>query len=601
MSVSPTSVFTDRLATRLASWCTRAGLDADAVRLLVTSACTLATETEAGHVCISLEALSHTLEMPPARLAEALLRTGWVRRAACTEGALLVLDDADRLYFKRHYDYEQRLGVRIAAALQRPMTTPGVHGSALLASLFGPVQTDGSQWQRLAAALALHRHFVVVSGGPGTGKTTTVAYLLAALLIDTPSLRIALAAPTGKAATRLSAAIQARADSVPASVRAGLPTHAQTVHRLLGYSPAGFKHDAKTPLPIDVLVLDEASMLDLSLATQLLEAVPPNARILLLGDRDQLEAVETGAVFAQLCQRPSLSDAMRAQLAAATQVPSAAIDLPSDATDPLADAVIRYTRTFRFRHDSAVGRLALGVQAGDRDAALHALLTDASDLAWCELSGSRLPKDLLDRLTADYHDYFAVACMPDADPAQALQAFERSRVLCAQREGPFGVTALNLHITRALCAAHGLGSSGPWYRGRPVLVTRNDPLLNLYNGDVGVTVQDASGRLRVWFQIGDALRSFSPSQLPSHETAYAMTVHKSQGSEFDAATVILPRDDSPLLTREMLYTAVTRVRHSLRLVGTTGAVTRAIERPSNRQSGLRDRIREGLSVQPPTA
>jgi exodeoxyribonuclease V alpha subunit len=596
MTAADQNAFAQQLAQRFEVWCHRLAVEPIVAARLIALSRALATETEAGHVCLSLDVLAKSLDQDADALKEALLGSGWVARPDAAERALFILDSNDRIYFKRHHDYERRLGVRIAAALARPLTQPGPAALALLATLFGPMKTDGSHWQRLAAALALHRHFVVVSGGPGTGKTTTVAYLLAALLAETPTLRIALAAPTGKAATRLSAAINARAESVPFSVRAALPRQAQTVHRLLGYSPTGFRFHAHETLPIDVLVLDEASMLDLSLATQLLEAVPSHARILLLGDRDQLEAVESGAVFAQLCQNPSLSTEMRAHLSSATQVPLEAIDVRSDAGDPMADSVIRYTRTFRFRRDSAVGQLALAVRAGEVDAALSALSSQATDLAWLESSGASLPKGLIETLKTDYLAYFTLACAEGADPQQALDTFERSRVLSAQREGPVGVTALNAQLSRALCSAVGAGVPGPWYAGRPVLVTRNDALLNLYNGDVGVTLKDAAGRLRVWFRIGENLRSFSPSQLPAHDSAFAMTVHKSQGSEFDAATVILPREDSPLLTREMLYTAVTRVRHSLRLVGSKSAVQCAIEKPGNRLSGLRDQIQQAMDA-----
>ena len=207
-----------------------------------------------------------------------------------------------------------------------------------------------------------------------------------------------------------------------------------------------------------------------------------------------------------------------------------------------------------------------------------------------------MPSGLIEELASKYQDYFTQAVAVAADPDQILQAFDHVRVLCAQREGPLGITSINAHLTRALCAVAGVSGGASWYAGRPVLITRNDPLLGLFNGDVGVTLTDAAGRLRVWVRVGETLRSFSPSQLPAHETAFAMTVHKSQGSEFNHATVILPREDSPLLTRELLYTAITRVRHSLRLVGSRGAIAMAIGRPSNRLSGLRDRIRDACAM-----
>ena len=597
MNASATTNLADSLARRVAGWCEQQSVAPLLAERLVALARALATETEAGHVCLTLQAFATLVGDATATVREQLLASGWVAVPPAIEGALFVLDAGDRLYFKRHYDYERRLGARIAAALGQPVASPGPAAIEALRRLFGTVALDGSQWQPLAAALALHRHLVVVSGGPGTGKTTTVAYLLAALLEEHPHLRISMAAPTGKAAARLTAAIQQRAVDLPAHVQAGLAAPAQTVHRLLGYGPAGFRYHARERLPLDVLVVDEASMLDVSLATQLLEAVPPHARILLLGDRDQLEAVESGAVFAQLCQSQSLSAPMRTCLSQVTNVPVSAMTVPEDPADPMADAVIRYTRTFRFRDDSAVGQLALAVRDGQSEAALAALTSEASDLVWTEATGTGVPRGLIEQLTEDYRDYFTRATTAAATPAHVLQAFDRVRVLCAQREGPLGVTAINGHLSRALCAQVGVASVAGWYPGRPVIITRNDPLLGLFNGDVGVTLPDATGRLRVWVQMGDTLRSFSPSQLPTHETAFALTVHKSQGSEFEHATVILPREDSPLLTRELLYTAVTRVRQSLRLVGSRAAVAAALQRPSNRLSGLRDRIADALAAQ----
>jgi exodeoxyribonuclease V alpha subunit len=587
-------------ARRLSQWARRAGCAEADIALLGAAALRVAEQTDQGHVAVALGDLATEWAQPVETLRERLLATPFVRTPAERDSALLVLDESNRLYLHRYFDYETRLARRLSVALRSTPPAVGSAGPALLSQLFGAVVTDGSHWQRLAAALALGRRLVVVSGGPGTGKTTTVARLLACLVAEQPRCQIALAAPTGKAAARLGAALIERAEGVPDALRERLNRAPTTVHRLLGYGPQGYRYHAANRLPYDVVVVDEASMLDVALATQLFEAIPDAARVILLGDRDQLEAVESGAVFSQLCLTRSVSPALRAALAEWSGVPVTAIDAPVDASDPLRDAVIWFTRNYRFDRDSEIGRLALGIQAGDPVQTVEALSSDDPAVQWAVPTGSRLTDALVQRLRAGYRDYCVLAAQPTADPLTVLAAFDAFRVLAATRDGPWGVSALNAVLATPMREATQSFGTGPWYVGRPVLITRNDPVVGLYNGDIGIALRQGDAGLRVWFgSSGTELRSFSPAQLPPHETAFAMTVHKSQGSEFRHVAIVLPEADSPVLSRELLYTGVTRAREGALVIARPAAIEAAVRRAAHRLSGLRDRIRDEMAAATP--
>lgn len=579
---------------RLVHWALSSNVSAQHAEVLAAAGAVVAQRTSEGHVCARLSEVAEATQLEVGALRALLLGTGLVAAPDARATAVLVLDAADRLYLHRYYDYEARLARRLAVSLtglQPTITGPGL---ALLAALFDPLVTDGSQWQRLAVAVALGRRLLVVSGGPGTGKTTTVAKLLACLVAEDPRCRIALAAPTGKAAARLGAALAEKSAALPAALQARLAQVPTTVHRLLGSGLRGFRHNAAHRLPFDVVVIDEASMLDVSLATHLLEAIPDHARIILLGDRDQLEAVESGAVFSQLCATQALTVPMRHALAQRSQVPEEAIDATIDPLDPMADSVIWFQKNYRFHRDSAIGRFALAIQAGDADASLAELGAKDPALEWLLPRGAQPDVAVIERLRAGYAAYYAAAAS-DADPLTVLRAFDAFRVLAAMREGPWGVNALNQWLARTMRERVQTLTGGPWYRGRPVLVTRNDRVVNLFNGDIGVTLPDASGQLRVWFPAGaDGVRSVPLAQLPPHDTAFAMTVHKSQGSEFAQVAVILPEADSPMLSRELLYTAVTRAREQALVIARAGAVAAAVRQPGNRLSGLRDQLEQAL-------
>lgn len=574
----------------------------------------------------------------------------------------LALDGAGRLYLHRYWDYEVRLAQRLAALnrpwplseadlasatrllaqlfpaaagaalLSQPQQKPGVslQGQPQLAPDPRPDPRPEPDLQKVAAAVAVARRLCIISGGPGTGKTTTVVKVLAVLLTLQPALRIALAAPTGKAAARLQESIRLQAQTLPvaAPILARMPQASHTLHRLLGYRPGRvqFRHDRQHPLPYDVVVVDEASMLDLALAAKLFDAVSDTARVILLGDKDQLTSVETGSVFADLCRRRSVTRTAAERVQVLTgygSVPGSAADGAgaagdSDAadstdttdtaavaagTDRLADAVVWLERSYRFSSAGGIGRLAAQVNRGNAQAALLSLRAAAVDLGGAVLSWDEDPlevAELAGRLIHGYADF--VAAVRLRKPArEVLAAFDRYRVLCALNDGPQGTRRLNealaarcrLALGESAAALSGLStrSASHWFHGRPVLVGANDYALGLYNGDIGVALVDRRGRLAVNFPRPDgAIRSLSPAQLGGCDSAFAMTIHKAQGSEFERIAVVLPATDNPVLTRELLYTALTRARRSLRLWAPADILATTIGRRIEHYSGLADRL-----------
>ncbi len=556
-----------------------------------------------GDVCVDLAAAAgqalfdsdknadiETLTAPPLEPWLAALRTSGLVAGDGADAPLVL--DGTRLYLGRYHRFEADLG---SWMVRRAALIPQVDDAELKAELdrLFPAPTDGAvDYQRVAAAIAALHPFCVISGGPGTGKTTTVARVLALLLRLFGPLRIALAAPTGKAAARLSDSLRdlkAALDLSP-ELMDRIPEQVVTLHRLLGLrgdrQQAAFHRD--NPLHCDLLVVDEASMVDLPLMARLVDALGDEARLILLGDKDQLASVEAGSVLGDIC------DSGREHGYGPTQAARLAglcgyrpLDEEADPA-PMADAIALLRRSYRFDDRRGIGRLARQVNGGDREGVLETLRGGSEELDWqADLRAAAMNR--LVREAADaYADYLAID-----DPQRALQAFGRLRILCAIRSGPQGVQALNRALEDELSRRGLIHQGGVFYAGRPIMVTRNDYGLRLFNGDVGLLLPDerADGALRAFFQMPDGeLRSFAPSRLPEHETVYAMTVHKSQGSEFDRVVLVLPVEPTPVLTRELLYTGITRARHRVRLAATADALKTAIERRSQRASGLRDRI-----------
>ncbi|MCL1076090.1 exodeoxyribonuclease V subunit alpha [Shewanella dokdonensis] len=532
----------------------------------------------------------------------------------------LVLQDG-RLYLRRYWRYEQQVANKLRQlardseiARQLDSDAALMHSSAaLLDGLFPLSSRSTIDWQKVAAATALTRQLAVITGGPGTGKTTTVTKVLLLLLQLLPTLTIRLVAPTGKAAARLSESIksskvrlQQQLDGPLAPLQQALqriPEQAATIHRLLGVIPGDsrFRYHHDNPLLLDLLIVDEASMVDLPLMAKLLDALPDNARLILLGDQDQLASVEAGAVLADICHglKAAASWQMRysqkqaARLSQLCQQP-----LPATAGDSaLGDSLCMLRHSHRFQDDAGIGLLANAVNQGDTAAITQIWRHGYQELQWLEHSddGNGL-KGLLVQCQQGYGVYLALM-QQRAEPQQILAAFNQFRVLCAMRSGDSGVDAINLAIVRALATKGSLKPHGEFYAGRPVIIRSNDYNLGLFNGDIGLILPDVTqhNRLMAWFERADgSMLKVLPARLPGHDTCFAMTVHKSQGSEFNSVALVLPTNPHgpqlQLLSRELLYTAITRAKQQFICLGNSRGFASASSRLTRRASGLAQRL-----------
>ena len=507
----------------------------------------------------------------------------------------LILDARGRLYLYRYWDYERRLAENLLA---RAVDANDVDEAVLAEGLTRYFPSAEDAEQRLAAAMAVLRRFCVISGGPGTGKTTTVVKILALLAEQAPerALAIGLAAPTGKAAARVQEAVRSAIDRLQFDglARASMPAQAYTLHRLLGTIPDSvyYRHDRENPLPLDVLVVDEASMADLALAAKLAEALPMRARLILLGDKDQLASVEAGAVLADVCAGAGVSRSFAKRLARVTAIDVSALQTAEDAASVMSDSVALLGRSYRFGPESGIGTAARLVNEGRGTDALALIKAGMhADVAWREVKPGALRSSLEHVAVASLRPYFD-AVRASEPPERVFELFSRYRVLCALRRGPFGSVAVNRAIEELLEEERWIDLRETWYAGRPIMITRNDYNVQLFNGDVGVTLADpADGRLKVYFPAAQkGVRAFAPSRIPEHETVYAMTVHKSQGSEFGDVLMILPDVPSPVVSRELVYTGLTRAMKRVEIWGSEAGFIEAAGRRVVRASALHERL-----------
>ncbi len=511
-------------------------------------------EQSQGHSCIRLDDEGRALV-----LASGLAVSHSQAEAKEPAATLPLVVEQDRLYLHRYWFYENRLAIQIKAMSQ----LSGARGQkidadpeALFDKYFGPC-TDETDWQREAAKMAVKQSFCIITGGPGTGKTTTVVKILALLqeLAEQP-LVIALAAPTGKAAMRLQDSIgfSKAALPCPETVKSHIPETVATLHRLLGAKPPSpyFRHDANKSLVYDLVVVDEASMVDLALMSKLMDALKPGSRLILLGDKDQLASVESGAVLADL-------------------------------TMALPEHTLELKKSHRF--DETIKRLAVAVNLQQEDVAWQILHEGNENI-------TMLDQDLIDYVAAQQTDYLRLI-KNGAGFDEIYRAFSRFQVLCSNREGKNSVSDINYRVEQKLFGQNSINLASLWYSGRPVMVTQNNAALHLYNGDIGICMPDKEqeGKFKVLFQRADgSVKEYLPARLPHCETVFAMTIHKSQGSEFEEVLIILPEAINPVLTKELLYTAITRARKTVKLVVDEAVFAGTVRQKVKRVTGLIDKF-----------
>jgi exodeoxyribonuclease V alpha subunit len=560
--------------------------------------------TREGDICLRLEEWAgRQFQLIDGRILQALDLEGWLDKlrdspvvGIATGSAPLVLED-DRLYLSRYWEYEESVaaflrqrGMALDCPVDRQILAEG------LAGLFPKGKDEaGPDWQRLAGLAVLLRPLVVITGGPGTGKTTTVALVLALLgeqyRLRGERLRVALAAPTGKAAMRLQETVARLKGQgqLPLGWGESIPDQVMTIHRLLGVVAGSpfFRYNEDNPLPYDLLVVDEASMVDLPLMAKLFGALSPATRLLLLGDRHQLASVEPGSVLGDICEPSGLATFTQAFVDEARQLGEAIVPRPGrPGPGRFCDSLVELQGSRRFDSGRGIAILSRAIRDGDFTGAWECLQDPAyPEVVWREVAGP----EQLDGWLAELVAAGGFAWLSGRHPAQILAESGRYRVLCALRQGGMGAEQVNRRLQEFLT----VGAEGGNPPGCPIMVLRNDYELQLYNGDTGIIwpATEAGAARRAYFP-GPAgnLREISPSRLPEHQVAFAMTVHKSQGSEFSRIALVLPGNFSPVLSRELLFTAVTRARDEVTICGTPEILARAVATVTERRSGLRQKL-----------
>ena len=512
------------------------------------------------------------------------------------------------IYLRRYWDYQQRLAneikVRLLSSANQPKKNTHIDQNWIKQRLQYYFSQDNkakhqeTNWQEIAAALALISPFLIISGGPGTGKTTTITRILA-LLIEQQQmlnkkqpLRFLLAAPTGKAAMRMSESIresvQWEGHKITSEIKEQLLLQeASTIHRLLAYIPHSteFRFNKKNPLATDLVIIDEASMIDLALMTKLFEAIPPQAKIILLGDKDQLLSVETGSVFTDICASANnkyniktitylqaVIDHGLAQQATQAENKSSHID----------NQIVCLRKNWRFDQHSGIGKLATAVNRGESKKTFNILenkkYNDINLLS---------PNNLTVKQFISSWQYYLQALKTKTSIADLFNAFNQFRILTALRKGKMGCHNLNTQLEKQLSQQNQLDTSKQWYHGRPIMITENSYRTGLFNGDIGITQIDHTGQVKVWFQTNEGEKAFAPVRLPQYETTWVMTIHKSQGSEFERVLMILPPEDSHILTRQLIYTGITRAKKQLEIIADPAILNLGIKRKTAQATQIR--------------
>jgi len=508
----------------------------------------LSHQQNQGHNCIEIDD----------KTCDLMLSSGLANLANQQDTLLPLVVDRNLLYLQRYWFYENRLAKQITAMLENPLDAGFVQTDKLLENAldrYFQAGLDQPDWQRAAAKMAVKQSFSMITGGPGTGKSTTVVKILALLQeLSREPLLIALAAPTGKAAMRLQEAVGLHKALLPCAetIKMHIPETVSTLHRLLGAKPLSpyFRHDAANPLVYDLVVVDEASMVDLALMSKLLDALKSGARLILLGDKDQLSSVESGSVLADLAAVECLRDNV---------------------------TTLKYSHRF----DSQIKKLADAVNSQQADAAWEILQGSNETISLVKDE----PAAYIARQQADYLQRIESGARFE----EVYPAFNRFQVLCSNRHGFNSVADINRRVEQKLSGLKLIQLTGLWYSGRPVMVKQNNPSLHLFNGDIGLCMPDPDqkGKLMVFFQRADgSVKKYLPSRLPDCETVFAMTIHKSQGSEFEEVFIALPDVINPVLTKELLYTAITRARKTIRLVATEAVFKAAVRQKVERMTGL---------------
>ncbi len=505
--------------------------------------------------------------------------------------------DGNRLYLRRHWREEIVIAEKLLARTE-PVNFDSDKLKARLSELFVPTTVDdkGTAGQKLAAAMALTRQLAVITGGPGTGKTTTVTKILALLLEQQPTMRILLAAPTGKAAARLSESIGQQTDNLTSIVAADtlkqIPCEAATLHRMLGWHADGFNYNATNPLPCDCLLIDEVSMVGQDMMANTLAALADGCRLILLGDRNQLSSVEAGSVLGDITgqSQPLTLSPQRASELQTLTGDSLICEIKAG-TPAIADCIAELQYSYRFTSSGGIGLLAEAVKQADARTITSLLKNPDEKITWIEAEGREPPKRLIDLALENTRSVFNANTA-----AQALDEFNKARILTARAEGPWGETAIKERLEKAMREER-LITTEPdrAYKGQPIIIRRNDNETGLFNGDTGILWPDednASNKteLCAWFEINATLQPFSLQQLPQWKTAWTLTVHRSQGSEYNNVLLVLPAIKSRVVSRELIYTGITRAKQHCTIVTTSELLNKAIKNNQPRHSGLAMRL-----------